>query len=70
MTTEMKHHHLRDYWIPYSGGMDNWRKVLRFFVTLIALFLAIVISFDANILLTDLLRWIGTDCVWCEIVPS
>jgi hypothetical protein len=70
MSTEMKHHHLRDYWIPYSDGMENWQQVLRFFVTLIALCLAIAISFDVNNLLTDLLRWIGTDCVWCTVIPS
>lgn len=70
MPKEMKHHYLRDYWGPYREGMDHWRKVLRFFATLIAFYVAIAISFDVNDLLTDFLRWIGTDCVWCGIVPS
>ncbi|SDX26621.1 hypothetical protein SAMN04515617_102240 [Collimonas sp. OK242] len=70
MFTEMKHHHLRDYWTAHSDGMGNWQKVLKFFVTLIAVCLAIVIFFDVNTLLTDLLRWIGSDCVWCAVVPS
>ena len=69
MTIKIKHHPFRDLRDDWRS-MHNRQRGLTLAAVLIALFFLALAYFDADHWLLQRLYWIGSDCVWCSIVPS
>lgn len=69
MTTKIKHHPFRDLRDDWRS-MHNRQRGLTLAAVLIALCFLVLGYSDADRWLLQLLYRIGSDCVWCSIVPS
>ena len=61
--------HLIAYWVACGYGMHRWQISFAFVVVLIILCFLWLYYSNVDDWVLQLLRKIGTDCVWCSIVP-
>ncbi|WP_209208166.1 hypothetical protein [Herbaspirillum sp. 3C11] len=70
MATKIEKSQKRDYWGFYRNGMSRMGWCLTC-VAIMVLIIALAPDFSRlDERLLHLLRWMGTNCVWCSITPN